>query len=100
MPAYVIGFVSVTDRDQYAEYMKATPSIIARFGGRFIARGGRTQTLEGPEETRRVVILEFPTFDQAIAFYHSEQYEQAKKLRAQAATATFILVEGWVPPSV
>jgi len=55
MPAYIIAFVDVTDRDRYAEYMKVTPSIIAKFGGKFIARGGKTETLEGPRENRRVV---------------------------------------------
>jgi len=99
MPAYIIAFVEVTDRERYAEYMKVTPSVIAQFGGKFIARGGRTETLEGPEEKRRAVLIEFPSFDQASAFYHSEQYQQTKKMRAGAATATFILVDGWTPPA-
>lgn len=99
MPAYIIAFVEVTDRERYAEYMKVTPGIIASFGGTFIARGGKTETLEGPEEKRRVVLIEFPSFEQAHAFYHSEQYKQTKGMRAGAATATFILVDGWTPPA-
>jgi len=98
MSAYIIAFVDVIDRDRYAQYMKVTPSIIAQFGGKFIARGGKTQTLEGPQENRRVVLIEFPTFELASGFYHSEQYGQTKKMRAGAATATFVLVDGWVPP--
>jgi uncharacterized protein (DUF1330 family) len=50
--------------------------------------------LEGPQENRRVVVIEFPTFERARDFYHSEQYKQAKKIQAGAATASFILVEG------
>ena len=77
--------------------MKVTPSIIAQFGGKFIARGGRTETLEGPQENRRVVLIEFPTFELASGFYHSQQYERTKTMRAGAATATFVLVDGWMP---
>jgi len=97
MAAYIIALVDVTDRERYAEYVKATPAVIARFGGRFIARAGRTATLEGPAETRRVVLIEFPSFERAEAFYRSEEYERAKKLRSGAATATLVLVEGCAP---
>lgn len=97
MPGYIIGRVQITDRAQYAEYMKLTPGIIAAFGGRFIARGGECVTLEGPEETGRVVIIEFPTFAAAQDFYHSEPYRQAKLLREGAAVAQFIAVDGVGP---
>lgn len=99
MPAYIIVLADVTDRERYGEYAKATPAVVAQFGGRFIARGGRTRTLEGPAETRRTVILEFPTFEQAEAFYQSEMYQRVKRLRAGAANATFILVDGYTPPA-
>ena len=94
MPAYVIARVQVTDWEQYREYMKATPAAIARFGGRFVVRGGEMITLEGPQETGRVVIIEFPSLDKAKAFYHSEEYPRAKKLREGAATGQFLAIEG------
>ena len=94
MPAYLIVRAEVTDWLQYQEYMKVTPGIVAKFGGRFIARGGEVVTLEGPPETRRVVVIEFPSFAQAEAFYHSDEYTQARQLRAAAGTAQFIVVEG------
>ena len=94
MPAYIIARVDVTDMDQYREYMKLTPAAIEQYGGRFIARGGEIVTLEGPEETNRVVIVEFPTFEQAKAFYASDQYQAAKALRVNAATASFIAIDG------
>ena len=53
--------------------------------------------MEGPEEKRRVVVIEFPSFEQAEAFYQSEEYQRAKKLREGAAIGTFIVVEGCVP---
>ena len=98
MPAYIIVLADVTDAERYAAYAKVTPSVVAQFGGRFIARGGRTQTLEGPEERRRVVVLEFPSYELATAFYQSHDYQRAKHLRNGAADATFVLVDGYRPP--
>lgn len=94
MPAYIIARVQVTDWEHYREYTKATPAAIERFGGRFVVRGGETITLEGPQETGRVIIIEFPSLDKAKAFYHSEEYSRAKKLREGAATAQFLAIEG------
>jgi uncharacterized protein (DUF1330 family) len=97
MPAYIIGRIHVRDKEQYAKYIQATPAIIAKFGGHFVARGGETASLEGPEETGRVVIIEFPTLDDAKAFFHSEEYAEAKKLREGAAVAQFVAIDGVVP---
>jgi uncharacterized protein (DUF1330 family) len=94
MPAYVIALVAVTDMQRYREYMKATPSVIAEFGGKFIVRGGEAVTLEGAPETRRIVILEFPNLEQAMAFYHSPEYAQVKELRKGAATGDCFAVDG------
>jgi uncharacterized protein (DUF1330 family) len=92
--AYVIVQVDVTNPTQYGEYMKLSPGIIEKFGGRFIARGGRSETLEGTPARGRVVIVEFPSFERAKEFYDSAEYQAAKKVRAGAATAQFVLVEG------
>ena len=94
MPAYIIARIRVTDWERYREYTKATPAAIARFGGRFVVRGGETITLEGPQETSRVVVIEFPNLDNAKAFYQSEEYSSAKKLREGAATGQFLAVDG------
>ena len=94
MPAYIIARVQVTDWEQYREYTKATPAAIEKFGGRFVVRGGETVTLEGPPETGRLVVIEFPNLDTAKAFYHSEEYSRAKKLREGAATGQFLAIEG------
>jgi uncharacterized protein (DUF1330 family) len=95
MPAYLIARVQVTDWERYREYMKATPAAIERFGGRFVVRGGEMITLEGPQESGRVVIIEFPSLDQAKAFCRSEEYSHAKKLREGAATGQFLAVDGY-----
>lgn len=94
MPAYVIARVQVNDPDQYAKYRAVTPGAVAEFGGRFVVRGGAMETLEGPEETRRVVVIEFDSMEKARAFYHSETYQAAVKLRQPASEAQLLLVEG------
>ncbi len=92
---YIIAQVDVTNAPQYAEYTKLTPALIEQAGGRFIARGGRTATLEGPAARSRVVIIEFPSFERAQEFYNSPGYVAARKLREGAARAQFVLVEGF-----
>lgn len=94
MSAYIIGRIEVTEWDQYKKYIAETPGVIAKFGGRFIVRGGDMNTLEGPEETRRVVVIEFPSLDKAKEFYYSEEYTQTRKLRENAAIASLIAIDG------
>ena len=94
MTAYIIARINVTNMEQYKKYTAVTPEVINQFGGRFIVRGGEKVTLEGPEETNRVVVIEFPSLEQAQAFYSSDAYQAAKKLREGAATGQFIIVDG------
>jgi uncharacterized protein (DUF1330 family) len=94
MSADVIARVEVTDWDKYNEYLKVGPGTIAKYGGRFIARGGDIVTLEGPEETRRMVILEFPSLAEAKAWYSSKEYQGAKKLRSGASIGSLVAIEG------
>jgi uncharacterized protein (DUF1330 family) len=94
MAAYMIARVNVTDWDKYNEYLKVTPGIIAKFGGRFIVRGGETVTLEGPEEKWRIVVVEFPDLKKAKEFYYSPEYTDAKKIREGAALAQFVAISG------
>lgn len=92
--AYLLVQVDVTSPAQYQEYAKLSPGIIAKFGGRYLARAGRTVTLEGPPARSRVVVLEFPSFERAEAFYNSPEYVAARKVRAGAGDAQFVVVEG------
>jgi uncharacterized protein (DUF1330 family) len=94
MAAYVIVDVAIHDPTTYAEYRSLTPASIAAYGGRFVARGGATETLEGDWVPGRVVVLEFPTAERAKAWWSSAEYAPAKALRHQSATTRMILVEG------
>lgn len=94
MSAYLIARVNVTDPEKYKNYVALSPAAIATFGGRFLARGGETVTLEGPEETNRMVVVEFESLEKAQAFYDSDLYTAAKAERLGAAEGQFIIVDG------
>jgi uncharacterized protein (DUF1330 family) len=92
--AYLIAMIDITDPEQYQQYIAQTPGVIEKFGGCFIARGGETITLEGQEETRRIALVEFPSLEQAKAFYQSSEYQEVKKLREGAAEVDLVVVDG------
>jgi uncharacterized protein (DUF1330 family) len=92
--AYLLVQVDVTNPAQYQEYAKLSPGIVAKFGGKYLARAGRTVTLEGPPARSRVVVLEFPSVERVEAFYNSPEYVAARKVRAGAGQAQFVVVEG------
>lgn len=95
MKGYWIAHVDVSDVEQYAEYTRRAPTAFARYGGRFLARGGRSQALEGRDTPQRSVIIEFDSYDQALACYHSPEYQAACAHRQGVAKAEVIIVEGF-----
>lgn len=94
MPAYLMVRAKVTDMKRYQEYMKLTPAILEKYGGRFIIRGGQKVILEGPEVAERMVMVKFDSVDAARQMYDSDEYQAALKLRQGAAEASFIVMEG------
>ncbi len=86
--------MNVTKPEPYEEYKKRTPAALAKYGGKFLARGGRTEVLEGEEPYARAVVIEFPNMEQAIACYRSSEYQEAKGFRDGAADARIVVVEG------
>jgi len=97
MSAYVIVDVEVTDPEGYKDYIQAAPPSIAIYGGRYIARGGATETLEGEWLAKRLVILEFPSMEQARAWLNSPEYAPARALRHKYAKTNMVLVDGFAP---
>ena len=94
MPAYVIVEVDVSDPDQYARYRAKVPASLEAHGGRFLARGGETATLEGDWQPKRIVVIEFADLDSARAWYDSPEYREARDIRAGAAVMRMIAVAG------
>lgn len=94
MKGYVIGEVEVRDPKVYEEYRRQVLATVEKYGGRFLVRGGRAESLEGRPPAGRVVILEFPSFEQAAQWYHSPEYAPLARLRQSASEGRLILVEG------
>jgi uncharacterized protein (DUF1330 family) len=94
MPAYIIVEVKVNDPVAYEEYKKLTPASLEPFGGKFIVRGGATETLEGDWHPERIVVLEFPNVAQAKAWWSSPFYTEAKQIRYRTADSKMLVVEG------
>ena len=94
MPAYIIAEVSIHNPLEYEDYKKLTPQSLKAFDGKFIVRGGKTETMEGDWNPERVVVIEFPTVQQAKAWWNSEGYAPAKALRQRTAHTKMILVPG------
>jgi uncharacterized protein (DUF1330 family) len=94
MAAYVLVDVEVTDAEQYDRYRHLAGPSVERYGGRYLARGGASEVLEGDRIPNRLVVLEFPDADAARRWYHSPEYGEAKATRDGAAIGSFILVEG------
>lgn len=94
MAAYMIAEVDVTDPKGFEEYRKLVPETIAKYKGKFLVRGGATETVEGNWSPKRLVILEFESMKQAKEWYYSREYTAAKEIRFRAANTNLVLVEG------
>jgi uncharacterized protein (DUF1330 family) len=98
MTAYVIADITVTNPDGYAPYRPLAAQSIASHGGRFIARGGAVETLEGGWTPGRVVVIEFPSMESARRWYDSPEYQAALAIRMANSTGRVIITEG-APPA-
>jgi uncharacterized protein (DUF1330 family) len=94
MAALVIVEIEITDPVRYEEYKKLAAPTVAEHGGKYVARGGEVETLEGAWRPGRVVVLEFPSAERARQWWGSEAYGPAKELRHACARTEMILVEG------
>lgn len=90
---YWMAMVDVTDAEGYKQYVAANAAAFAKYGARFVVRGGQAQVLEGAQASR-LVVIEFDTYQTALDCYHSPEYQAALKLRQQFSTAHFAIVEG------
>lgn len=94
MAAYVIANVRVTDPGRYEDYRRLVTGTVSKHGGRFLARGGRVEVLEGDWQPERLVILEFPSMEQARAWWDSPDYAEARAIRQAASEGTLLILEG------
>jgi uncharacterized protein (DUF1330 family) len=96
MPAYWVARAKINDPAEYKKYTDRVPGIIASFGGKVLARGGRYRIMEGPEKFHRFVVIEFPTLEQGVACFDSPEYREAAGFRRRngAGEVENVIVEG------
>lgn len=94
MTAYVIVDIEVTDPVGYEEYKRLAAPTVAQYGGKYLARGGATEVLEGEWQPKRLVILEFESLERAKAWLNSEEYRPARQLRHRYARSNMVVVAG------
>ena len=94
MPAYVVVQGAISDPEQFEKYRAASPGTVAAAGGRYIVRTTESVSLEGDEPPARTTVIEFADRDAAMAWYHGEQYQQARELRGGAADFRMYVVDG------
>jgi uncharacterized protein (DUF1330 family) len=94
MAAYVVVQVEVKDPVRYEGYKKMVPASLEKYGGRFVVRGGQVHVMEGTWAPKRFVLVEFPSVEQAKAWWASPEYAEAKALRQATAESQLIIVEG------
>ena len=91
---YIIAEVQVTDAEAYKAYVPGAGAAVAKYGGKYLARGGKVEQLEGPPPAGRFVIVEYPSFEAARAFYHSADYQAVAPIRQKASISRFWVAEG------
>lgn len=96
-PAYLVAHIDVHDPAGFEEYRTRVVPVVAAYGGRYLVRGGTLEMVEGAEQKRRLVILEFPSMDEAKGFYHSAEYTPVLQRRLDSAVSDIVLVEGCLP---
>lgn len=94
MTAYVIVDIDVHDPVGYEDYKKLAPAAVELYGGKYIARGGKTETLEGDWAPSRLVILEFESSEQAKKWLYSDEYRAARAMRHKTANSQMVVIEG------
>ncbi len=94
MPAYLLAKIQITDAEKIKAYQAATPAAVQKYGGRFVVRGGDKVTVEGKDEKRRVVLIEFADMQKAKSFWDSPEYQACIKLREGAAIFDAMILDG------
>ena len=98
MPAYWIARAKINEPVEYKKYADQVPSILAKYGGKPLARGGRFQVMEGPKKFERFAVIEFPSFEQAVACFTSAEYDKAAAFRrGGAGEVETVIVEALAP---
>ena len=94
MSAYIVVDIRVRDPEGYAQYRAAVPPLVAQYGGRYLVRGGALEVMEGDWQPERLVVIEFPSVEQAKAFLHAPEYTSLRATRRATTDSNLVIVQG------
>jgi len=94
MAGYIVADIEITNPDEYQKYARQTAATLEPYGGKYLVRGGQPETLEGDWKSKRIVIIEFASVEQAKAWYDSPEYSAIKGIRHRSAVSNILLVQG------
>ena len=94
MLGYAIFNIQVTNPEDYKEYLQHVTAIAEKFGGKYIVRGGETTVIEGTWAHSRTVVIQFPSYEKALEWYHSEEYKPVRQIRLDNAVTNAIIIQG------
>lgn len=97
MPVYMIVEIEIKDQERYAEYVKRVPEVVAKYGGRYLARGGHVTPLSGNWDPQRIVLIEFETMERLRECFGSPEYIELAPLRERSTVGKSIVVQGCSP---
>jgi uncharacterized protein (DUF1330 family) len=94
MLGYAIFNINITNPEDYKEYIEKVVKVTEKFGGKYIVRGGATTKIEGTFPHPRTVVIQFPSYKDALRWYNSEEYKPIREIRFKNAKSIAIIIEG------
>ena len=94
MSGYAIFNIDIKNPDEYKEYVEKVKPIAEKFGGEYIVRGGTNQVVEGNWQYSRNVVIKFPSYEKALEWYNSKEYQPIKQIRIDNAKSNGIIIQG------
>ena len=94
MAGYVIAQINLKNKEGYKEYVDNVPAIIKNFGGEYLVKAGEFKSIEGKWDFTRNVVIKFPSYEKALEWYNSDEYNQIKNLRLENAESNIIIIKG------
>lgn len=94
MPAYVVSRLTIRDPEGMRRYVTEAPATVRAFGGRYLVRGGSVEALDGRWEDERMVVVEFPSREAALAWFGSDEYRPLREMRRRAAEGVILIADG------
>ena len=94
MAGYVIAQINLKNKEGYKEYVYKVPAIIKNFGGEYLVKAGEFKSIEGKWDFTRNVVIKFPSYEKALEWYNSDEYNQIKNLRLENAESNIIIIKG------